>query len=132
MNRLHILLITIGLISLSTASLRAQSREIGARSLQLDDGSGHIVDITIPAMNPGGPYSWVIPIDANGSFNYLPLTGGEITGTVGIGVAQQTNWALTITEPPGHGGGSWAGGIVINNTDDVGGSLPIVMITRAA
>jgi hypothetical protein len=79
-------------------------------------------------MNPGGPYSWVIPINPNGTgIGYLPLTGGEITGTVGIGVAQQTNWALTITEPPGYTGPSWAGGIVINNTDVVGGSLPMVI-----
>ncbi len=64
------LFLVLGLISLSTALLHAQSREIGAQSVALDDGLGHTVDITIPSMAGPGPYSWIIPITPGG----LPIT----------------------------------------------------------
>jgi hypothetical protein len=70
MRRFSFLFIILGFISFSSALLQAQSREIGAQSVALDDGNGNTVDITIPLMNPGGPYSWVVPITPGG----VPLT----------------------------------------------------------
>ena len=72
MKRYSILFIVLGLISLSSASSRAQSREIGGQSLMLDDGHGHVVDITTPVMTGPGPYSWVLPITAGGTALTLP------------------------------------------------------------
>ena len=73
MRRFSILFIVLGLISFSASSTHAQSREIGAQSLALDDNHGHVVDITIPLMTGPGPYSWVLPITPGGSALSLPF-----------------------------------------------------------
>src|SRR3984957_4525253 len=65
MRRISILFLTLGILSLLSPSLRAQ-REIGAESLALDDGAGHLVDIKLPAGLTGGPYTWFLPITVPG------------------------------------------------------------------
>ncbi len=64
-------MLVLGLILLSSVSSRAQ-REIGAESIALDDGAGHVVDITIPTMAGPGPYSWTLPITPGGISLLLP------------------------------------------------------------
>jgi hypothetical protein len=65
MRRISTLFLVLGLILLSSASSRAQ-REVGAESLSLDDGAGHVVDIKLPPGLAGGPYTWFLPITVPG------------------------------------------------------------------
>jgi hypothetical protein len=71
MRRFSILVIFLGLISLLSVPSQAQ-RSVGGHILTLDDGSGHLVNITVPAMTGPGPYSWVLPITPGGSALTLP------------------------------------------------------------
>jgi len=135
---------------LAPSSLFAQaSQYYHSRGIVLDDGAGHSVILLPPTTGSGGgtitlpPSGLVWPTtnvagvltnDGSGGLtwgvggggSFLPLAGGSITGTVGIGVAQNPGTGLTITEPPGIAP-SGLGGMVINNTDVVGGSLPLVI-----
>ena len=72
MRRFSVLFISLAIISLSTMPSRAQ-REIGGELLALDDGHGHVVNISIPTMTGPGPYSWILPITAGGSSLALPI-----------------------------------------------------------
>ncbi len=97
MRRFSVLFIVLGLIAFASSS-RAQ-REIGAESLALDDGHGHLVDITIPTMNAGGPYSWVVPITPSGGSLALP-TGTTTNSTL---FWNGTQWAENPTILTGTG-----------------------------
>jgi len=71
MRRFSILFIVLGLISLLSASSYAQ-RGVGGHILTLDDGVGHLVNITVPVMAGPGPYSWTVPITTGGTALTLP------------------------------------------------------------
>ncbi len=74
MKPISTLFLVLGLILLSSASLRAQ-REVGAESLSLDDGAGHVVDIKLPSGLTGGPYTWLLPITVPGGVPLVLPTG---------------------------------------------------------
>ena|ERR1017187_2753580 len=66
MRRISILFIVLAIVSISSAPSHAQ-RYLGAGGLALDDGLGHVVNITIPSMTGPGPYSWVLPVTPGGT-----------------------------------------------------------------
>jgi hypothetical protein len=70
MRHISFLFIVLGLISLSPVSSRAQ-REIGAGSIALDDGAGHVVDIKLPS-GLTGSFIWTLPITSGGTSLSLP------------------------------------------------------------
>jgi hypothetical protein len=93
MRRFSILFIVLGLISISAASSRAQTRSFGAGSLILDDGLGHTY--TVQGAGTGGTYTLppgggaLVTSTSPGS---LPL-GGIIMWSGSIGLIP-TGWAL--------------------------------------
>jgi|GEM_PF-4627353 len=66
MRHVASLFILLGLLFMFHSPSQAQQRGIGGRTLVLDDGFGHIVNITIPNMLGPGPYSWLLPITPSG------------------------------------------------------------------
>ncbi len=83
MRRISILFIVLGLISLSSASSRAQ-RALGAKSLVLDDGSGNTLTISYPNTSP--------TVAGNST---LTLSGGATFTASHLNAYSTTNQAIT-------------------------------------
>jgi hypothetical protein len=89
MRNSFLVFIALGLISFTSSSTRAQ-RSVGGRSLVLDDGLGHLVNITIPTMVGPGPYSWTIPITPGGIGSGVIPAGTTDNSTLRWDAATQT------------------------------------------
>src|ERR1044071_1600210 len=96
MKRFLALLATGAFVGLGLSnSAQAQSRQIGAGGLVLDDGHGHTVTIQAPvfgssegnawanAIPPYAPLSWSVPVPPSNNAQSGFLFAGPLTPTVG-------------------------------------------------